>query len=290
MHADDSRASLLADVGLLLFLTVISLTVVLAGITHQLWLNACYMGITLVVMLVTYFFGIVPGLLGNLLFVLGQTALMVAVNWHHAGQLPLTLSFWLVVPGLLSGTLAMMMTQQQQLQANNDLLRTQLTERGAFDLQTNLRTTVAYVADARVFIENHRRFQLPVTMVVFRIRYYHELQQLISEQQLQTLLAMTSNTLTTATRDNDVTYYLDNQLPTWGTILYADAETAAVAIARIKRTFATQLLAEAELKSLDTTLVSGVASWNPETMANPYDLMNESVREMEFDVGQSGER
>ncbi|WP_285183769.1 hypothetical protein, partial [Mycobacterium tuberculosis] len=80
-----------------------------------------------------------------------------------------------------------------------------IMKRGAFDEQTNLRTTVAYTQDAQVFIETNRRFQLPVTTVIIRVRYYNEIRRMMSEQQYRDLLRLVSDTITSATRDNDIT-------------------------------------------------------------------------------------
>ncbi|KLD60397.1 hypothetical protein WP50_10700 [Lactiplantibacillus plantarum] len=69
-------------------------------------------------------------------------------------------------------------------------------KRGAFDEQTNLRTTVAYIQDAQVFIESNRRFQLYVTPFIIRVWEYYESRRMMSEQQYRDLLRLVSDTIT----------------------------------------------------------------------------------------------
>lgn len=88
-------------------------------------------------------------------------------------------------------------------------LQTALIERGAFDAQTNLRTRVAYQEDAQVFIETNRRFQLPVSTLIIKIRYYNDLRRMMTAEQLTELLQLASSTIKKITRDNDITYLLD---------------------------------------------------------------------------------
>ncbi|MCH5462014.1 GGDEF domain-containing protein [Lactobacillus sp. LC28-10] len=285
MNVDDrGRASLQADIGLVVFITLVSLTAILVGISANLIWNLIYLGITLVVMLITYFYGLIPGMLSNLLFIFCQVVSTAYINVSLHQTIPLKMAFWLILPGLLSGALAVMTSKQQLLQLDNHKLRNQLTERGAFDVQTNLRTLVAFSTDARVYIENHRRFHLPVTMLVFRIRYYQELQRMLSEEQNRMLLRVISDTLTTVAADNDLSYFLDPEKPTWGMILHSDEGQAQQIVDQIKQRFCQELQSHEQLKQLDTSLTAGMASWNTSTMDSPYDLMKQSIRETEYDV------
>lgn len=285
MNVDDrGRASLQADIGLVTFVTLISFTTILVGNSANLIWNMIYLGFTMVVMLITYFYGLIPGMLSNLLFIFCQVVATAYINVSLNQTIPLKMAFWLILPGLLSSSLAMMTSRQQQLQFYNHKLRNQLTERGAFDAQTNLRTLVAFTVDARVYIENHRRFDLPVTMLVFRIRYYQELQRMLSDEQNHILLRVISDTLTTTAADNDLAYFLDPEEPTWGMMLHSNEQQAKQIVEQIKQNFLKELRSDDQLEQLDTSLTAGLASWNATTMDSPYDLMKQGIRETEYDV------
>ncbi|MTV81801.1 diguanylate cyclase domain-containing protein [Secundilactobacillus folii] len=285
MNIDDhGKASLLADIGLVGFLTLIGLTTVLVDLSqHPIW-STVYLAITMMLMLVTYFYGLIPGLLSNLLFVFGQIVSAAYVSLQLHQEVPLRMTIWLVLPGLLCLTLAVMMRHQQELQLRNHQLRNRLVEQGAFDAQTNLRTMVAFQKDARMYLENHRQFNLPVTMLVIRIRYFQELEKMLSQEQSQRLLKLISSVLSQESRDNNLTYFLNRQTPTWGMILHTEERVAQEITERLKQHFNEQLARDPQLKMLDTSLIAGIACWNSEDMENPYDLMHRSIRETEYDV------
>ncbi|MFB9768363.1 GGDEF domain-containing protein [Lactiplantibacillus modestisalitolerans] len=283
---DDQRASILADVYLLLFLGLFSATAVLIALTPNLALNTLYLGITLILVIMTYFFGVVAGLIANLTFIFIQALVMIYLNASHHAAIPLIMVFWLLMPLLLSATFYGMTRRLTQLQSSNAKLRADILKRGAFDEQTNLRTTVAYIQDAQVFIETNRRFQLPVTTVIIRIRYYAEIRRMMSEQQYRDLLRLTSDTITAATRDNDITYSLNQDNPTWAILLFSDQPGAQIAANRIKGQFEKRVQQSVSLNSLEILLVVGIASWDADQMKSPYDFMNAGIKETEYDVAR----
>lgn len=284
MPSKDKKETLYEDVGLLLFLLLVSATAVMMLTSGHLLANIIYMFCTVAIMIVTYFMGLLPSLLSNMVFIAGQVIYSV---YQYAGSthaITWTLSFWMVMPLLLSFALYFMTRNQVKLQRSNSELRAALIERGAFDQETNLRTTVAYVQDAAVFIETHERFDLPVTTVVIKIRYFNDLRRMMSEKQLETLLKLTSTTLQNITRDNDITYLLDNEDPTWAILLFSDSNGASIAANRIKQGFDQELKKSVTLTNLAISMVVGVAAWDKKEMNNPYDLMNAGIRETQYDV------
>lgn len=281
---DDGKANLMADIGLVAFLTLISFTTLLVDLSgHPIW-SFVYLGITMMLLLVTYFYGLIPGLLSNLLFIFSQIVVTAYIHLQLHQPVPLKMSLWLVVPGVLCLTMAVMMGRQQELQLRNRQLRTQLVTQSTLDAQTNLRTMVAFTNDAQVFIENHRQFDLPLTMLVVRVRYFQELEKMLNPEQVQNLRRLVSNLLTRESKANHLTYYLNPKVPTWGMMLHVDQATASKMVVQLKQEFEQQLAQSGQLKSLDTSLVVGLAYWNARNMQSPYDLLNQSIRETEYDV------
>lgn len=284
---DDQRTAVMADIYLLLFLGLFSATAVLMTLTANLTLNTIYLGLTLIMILMTYFFGAVTGLTANLIFIFIQAVVMIYINSIHHATIPLIMIFWLIMPLLLSATFYGMTRQLTKLQAANAKLRGDIMKRGAFDERTDLRTTVAYIQDAQVFIETNRRFQLPVTTVIIRIRYFNEIKRMMNEQQFTDLLRLTSDTISATTRDNDITYSLDQDNPTWAILLFSDTPGAQIAANRIKVAFEKNLAKSVSLNSLEVLLVVGISAWDPDKMKSPYDFMNNGIKATEYDVAQS---
>lgn len=284
MINNDQRDSIFQDVALLVFLLLFSAVAVLMTISGHSLVNVVSLFCTVVLLILTYFLGLIPSLLANMVFIAGQVIWTICQYGNNHGVITWSLLFWLVMPILLSLSLyAMTQTQVALQQANGDL-RAALVERGAFDQQTNLRTTVAYVEDASVFIETNERFKLPVSTVIIKIRYFDDMKRMMSENQLNVLLQLASETIKDITRDNDITYLVDNEDPTWAILLFSDSEGANIAADRIRAGFAKALAGETRLSSLAISMVVGIATWDPEEMNNPYDLMNAGIRETQYDV------
>ncbi|MFK5220020.1 GGDEF domain-containing protein, partial [Lactococcus cremoris] len=76
-----------------------------------------------------YFFGVVTGLMANLLFIFAQAIVMIYINSTHHAVIPMMMIFWLIMPLLLSATFYGMTRQLIQLQAANAKLRADIMKR-----------------------------------------------------------------------------------------------------------------------------------------------------------------
>lgn len=284
MENKDERNSLFADVGLLSFLALFGATAILMVLSGNLFLNTIYLFCTIALLMMTYFFGILPSLISNITFIAIQAVVMIYQYLNKSTAIPWQLSFWMVIPILLSLALYTMTKNQIALQKSNGELRTALIERGAFDEQTNLRTTVAYIEDIAVFAETNRRFEIPVTTAIIKIRYFNDLKRMMSSNQLQHLLKLTTDSIKEKTRTNDITYLLNNEDPTWAILLYTNEKGAGIATQRIKEGFEKNVKSDVSLNTMAISMVVGIATWDGETMKTPYDLMNAGIRETQYDV------
>jgi len=284
MGNNDERNSLLQDVGLLTFISLFSATAILIALSGYILLNVIYLFCTIMLLMITYFFGILPSLIANIIFIGIQAIIMIEQYVTQTSRIPWQLSFWMVIPILLSVALYSMTRSQIALQKSNGELRTALIERGAFDEQTNLRTTVAYIEDIAVFAETNRRFDIPVATAIIKIRYFNDLKRMMSSKQLKQLLKITTDSIKEKTRTNDITYLLNNEDPTWAILLYTDNKGAEIATGRIKKGFEKNVKADESLNTMAITMVVGVATWDDTTMKTPYDLMNAGIHETQYDV------
>lgn len=284
MRNKNSKEHLYGDVGLLAFLLMLAIAAVLMVLSQNIVVNIVYLIITVGILIITYFMGIIPSLLANMVFIAFQTVVMLYEYFGLNREVQWTLIFWLVIPMLASVALYSMTRSQIALQKANNELYAELVEKGAFDQQTNLRTTVAYVEDTGVFIETSRRFDIPVTTLIIKIRYFNDLRRMMSERQLQLLLKVTSEVIKGSTRGNDITYLLDNNDPTWAVLLYSNAAGGRIVAQRTKDIFEKSIKKSPELADLAISMVIGVSEWDAEEMDNPYDLMNDGIKETQYDV------
>ncbi|CAJ1181022.1 hypothetical protein CPR19088_GLDEOEPO_01474 [Companilactobacillus paralimentarius] len=284
MDKNDEKSSLYQDIGLLFFISLFGMTAILMAITGNILLNVIYLFCAMTLLMITYFFGLVPSLISNIVFIGIQVVIMIYQYTNNVNQIPWQLSFWMVIPLLLSIALYSMTRNQIILQKANGELRTSLIQRGAFDEETNLRTTVAYIEDIAVFAETNRRFDIPVTTAIIKIRYFSDLKRMMSQGQLEHLLKLTTSTIKAKTRTNDITYLLNNEDPTWAILLYTDTKGAQIATDRIKKGFEDNIETDDSLSSMAISMIVGIATWDAETMKTPYDLMNAGIHETQYDV------
>ena len=260
----------------------LSLGVMLTG--HQfILLNTLYLGITILLVLSTYFFGLVVGMGFNMFFVFGQVLFMI-YHYMHTGAIAFDLVIWLIFPPLLSFTFYAMTQRLQVLQADNVRMRETLVNHGAFDEATNLRTTVAFLEDANVFIETNKRFNIPVSVLAIRIRYYSDMKSMLGPERMKKLISIASQSLQQSTRDNDIVYLINSDLPTWGVLLYSHADGAKIAANRIREDFKQELSKSPELRDVDLSFAIGVKEWDHNELNSANELMAASIKEISFDV------
>ncbi len=279
----NNQRSLRSDIDMMICIFLIAVMAIGMMVTGHPLVNAAYLGVTLLLVLMTYFFGIVVGLAANIGFIFAQAFYMLYLALSKQA-VPVVLAFWLLLPVALCFAVAGVTTRLRQLQQDNATLQEALVEHGAFDQQTNLRTTVSFLEDAAVYTETGDRFKIPVSTVTIKIRYYRDLKNMLGTQRTQALLTLTSTTIQEATRDNDITYILNAEDPTWAVLLFTDAPGANIAAARIRKLFEANLLQSADLATVDLRLIVSVVQWDAAKMAAPSDFMAAGLKELEYDV------
>lgn len=284
MKNSDGRAATMSDVLLMVFLVLVFFVAAVTAVTHTVLVGAVYLIVTVVLILIGYFFGTIPGLAADLLFLLGQTLFIIYLAEMQRTFNVWVMLFWLVAPVLLMLSFNGMTQQLRILQTDNARMRADMVERGALDEQTNLRTMVSYIQDVGVYTETNRRFNLPVTTVVIQVRYFTDLQRMMSTERVDELIKVASAAINDATRDNDIVYMLDDTNPTWAVLLYSDSAGAGIAATRIKERFVEATAASVALQSVDLSLRAGIEQWDGQTMHDPHDLMNGAIKELEYDV------
>ena len=260
----------------------LSLGVMLTGRQFVL-LNTLYLGVTVLLVLCTYFYGLIVGMSLNMLFIFGQVFYMV-YRYLNTGSVAFDLVIWLIFPPLLSLTFYAMTRQLQIIQAENLQMQEALVNYGAFDQETELRTTVAFLEDAGVFIETNRRFGIPVSVIAIRIRYYEDMKSMLGPDRMRELIKVASQSIQEATRDNDIVYLINSDLPTWSVLLYTHTDGAQIAVTRIREVFQKKLNASAKLRDVDLSFVIGIKEWNPDELKSANDLMAASIKEIAYDV------
>lgn len=281
---DNKNNSILSDVYLLIFLALILTTAIITNLSGQLMTNVIYLFITMLLILVTYFFNLFIGIAFNLIFMFGQALYMIFLNTVNHGEIDLLQIYWLIIPILLSITFYALTIQFRQLQCDNLDLQTRIVEQGAFNPKTNLRTTVAFLEDSSIFTETSQRFNIPTSVVAIQIRYLDQLREIMSNRRIDELIQLITIALRQSTRGNDISYLINDNSLTWAILLYTDIQGAQIVEKRIKENFDKLLLNSSLLKDIDISLKTGAVQYNEDEIKNTNAYMEAAIKEVEYDV------
>ena len=279
----DKVASLEASIGLLMCLLLTGFCVILMLITNDLYLNIIYLICMMTIIIITYFTNLLTSIVVNMIFIAAQILVMMWQYQKYGANTNFSIAFWLVLPMMISIAAFYMTKGQVNLQRENNDMRLEIVEHGHFDIITHLRTMRSYLEDMNIFIETNRRFKIPVTTIIIRIKYFEDLKNMMSERQFGELIRVGSQTFKEATRDNDVTYILNQNDLTWADLLFSEKIGAQIVAERIRQKFDENIRKNTLLASFAINLELGIAQWDAKEMKNYNDLMQAALKEIQYD-------
>ncbi|MDN2452734.1 GGDEF domain-containing protein [Lactobacillus sp. UCMA15818] len=282
----NNNNTLISDVYFLLTLMAFSIVAVYMGISHNfLMINIFYLGISLLLLVISYFVGLLPGLLGNLIFIFIQGSYMLYENLLQGEYVSFLMMFWLVMPLILSLVIYGMTDHQRKVQMENQQMKLRLSEDTVFDDLTNLRTMNAYQQDAEIFIGTHKRFSIPLSTGVITFRYDDQLLNMMSPENRIKLIKEISKIIVSSLRENDIIYNISGQggKPRWAILLFSKKDGINIAVARIKKNVEEQLVKYPELNKYDIQLRVGVAEYD-DSITSVKGFIATAVQEQEYDV------
>ena len=283
---NNNNNTLISDVYFLLTLIAFSIVAVYMEISHNfLMINIFYLRISLLLLVISYFVGLLPGLLGNLIFIFIQGSYMLYENLLQGEYVSFLMLFWLVMPLILSLVIYGMTDRQRQIQMENQHMKLRLSEDTVFDDLTNLRTMNAYQQDAEIFIGTHRRFSIPLSTGVITFRYDYQLLNMMSPENRIKLIKEISKIMVASLRENDIIYNISGQggKPRWAILLFSKKDGINIAVARIKKNVEEQLVKYPELNKYDIQLKVGVAEYD-DSITSVNGFIATAVQEQEYDV------
>lgn len=267
----------------LIFILSTMALVIMVATKSFFMINSIYIAISTFLVLMTYFFDLVVGMSLGLFFVFGQVFMLVRMTTNNV-EVPWNLLFWLFAPILLIVAFNGVTKDVRNLQEENKNLHELMVENGAYDQQTNLRTTVSFLEDARVFISTGQRFDIPVTVMTVRIRYFKDLETMLGAHRVKELISFSSRIIEKYIRDNDIAYILATDNPTWGVLFYTDQDGAEIAAERIRSNFDREIREARGFSGIDISLKVGIHMWTPEDAEDANEFMREGIKELEYDV------
>lgn len=281
-----NRSNLISDIAFLAFILLSYICIVfIAGRPDEYVQNLILLNCAVLFAIITYFTTITAGLVLNLLFIFGY-GFYVMVNAVTQGEtISLGTYFWLLMTPLLTTAMTLFTQSNRRLQTENEQLRKQTANLATLDENTDLKNSIAFQKDALLFTGISMRYDIPLTLLVVKVKYWKEIQRLIPAEQLGEAIYDISKISQSSIRTNDALYLLDKEDATWGLLLFTDKEGSRIVIERIKLKLAEFNTGEISAKyKVNLGLKIGAVQYHPEQIESPLDFIVQAKKQLEYDV------
>jgi GGDEF domain-containing protein len=281
-----NRSSLLSDLSLLLFLLLCFVTIIyVAADPNRYMQNLIFLNIAFLFVIVTYFTTVTAGLVLNIAFIFGYGSFVLYQTVSQAETIGTGTYYWLVMTPLFTMVMWMFTSASRQLQAENEQLNQQKDRLATLDENTDLKNSLSFQKDASVFTGISIRYNIPLTLLVVKVKYWNEIRKLIPAAQMTDTILDISKISQASIRTNDTLYMLDNEDATWGLLLFTDKEGSKIVTDRIRhKLYEFNTKDFADKYKVKLILKIGAMEYNADTVSSPLDFIEQAKKQLEYDV------
>ncbi|EAD9640668.1 GGDEF domain-containing protein [Listeria monocytogenes] len=278
--------NLFADIGFLFFILLWFITIGFMINTPDEYLrNIILLNITFLLVIITYFTNLTLGLILNVLYIFIYATYIIYEIVANQIAYGFGSYFWLIITPLFTVASAMFTRNTSRLQEENTKIKQQNLYLGTIDQETLLKNIVSFQYDERIFSSISRRYDLPLSLMVIKVRHWRELKRFQSEEEMRLALQDISAILETCIRTSDVLYLLDKDDATWGLLLLTDEPGGKLVADRIKSRIAEANTEEFAAKyRVKLELRIGTSQFDSEKVKTPLDFIDLATKELEYDV------
>ncbi|EJT8158709.1 GGDEF domain-containing protein [Listeria monocytogenes] len=278
--------NLFADIGFLFFILLSFITIGFMINTPDEYLrNIILLNITFLLVIITYFTNLTLGLILNVLYIFIYATYIIYEIVANQIAYGFGSYFWLIITPLFTVASAMFTRNTSRLQEENTKIKQQNLYLGTIDQETLLKNIVSFQNDERIFSSISRRYDLPLSLMVIKVRHWRELKRFQSEDEMRLALQDISAILETCIRTSDVLYLLDKSDATWGLLLLTDEPGGKLVADRIKSRIAEANTEEFAAKyRVKLELRIGTSQFDSEKVKTPLDFIELATKELEYDV------
>ncbi|AIQ26571.1 MULTISPECIES: diguanylate cyclase domain-containing protein [Paenibacillus] len=281
-----NRSGLVSDIALLSFLVLLFICIVfISGAPDDYIQNIIILNVAFILAIVTYFTTVTAGLVLNLVFIFAYGFYTMYQTISLGETIGLNTYFWLIMTPLLTVVLWIFTLSNRELQAENQRLENKTANMAIIDENTDLRNSISFQKDAALFTGISTRYQIPLTLLVVKVKYWNEIRRIIPEDKLAEAIHDVSQLSQASIRTNDALYLLDKDDATWGLLLFTDNDGAKIVIERIKLKL--QELNDTEFVKkykVSLGLKIGAVEYQSSTIENPLDFIVQAKKQLEYDV------
>ncbi|GKU76057.1 diguanylate cyclase domain-containing protein [Paenibacillus sp. L3-i20] len=281
-----SRSGIQSDFGFLLLIVLCFVGVMfISGDQDHYIQNLILLNVVFLMAILTYFTTITTGLILNILFIFGYGTYTIYQTIVVGAGVDIQNYFWLLMAPLYSCAIYLFSRGVQKIQQENEELRSLNDQFAMMDQNTNLKNILSFQKDATVFMALSKRYEIPLTLLVMEVRYWKEVRNMISDEQMSDVLYEMSQMSQTSIRNNDSLYMLDQENATWGLLLFTDKDGSKIVVNRIKE--AVEHFNKNDKKKdfkVEFQLRMGGFEYDIASVQSPLEFIDKARKQLEYDV------
>ena len=240
--------------------------------------------ITLFLVVITYFIGLVPALATSLIFLLVlilESAREFVTGHHFVG----TAFFWTIWPPLICITFYILTVQLRKLQGENLRLQNRLNQASTLDSETNLRTVEIFREHFHVFTNLSKDYHFPLYLFSYRIKYWNSISGILSRKEQHHLIQVVTEVINDVTTGHEFVYSIGNQPPTWA-VLSSEAVDSNKRRFRdeVKQELAQRVNDDSLLNKVDIQLEASRVQYDPQEHPDASSFLQDGIHELQYDV------
>lgn len=280
------QSSMVSDGAFILFILVCFVCIVFTAGNPNLYIqNIIFLNLALLIAIVTYFTNVTTGLILNILFIFGYGTFTLYQTVVVGGVIGSQNYFWLIMTPLITISTWLLTYGNRQLQIENEQLQKANKSLATVDAKTSLKNTFSFQSDATIFMALSVRYHIPLTLMVFSVKYWDEIRRIIGEDQLMEAVLDLSRMSQTSIRTNDSLYLLNQENPMWGMLLFTDRPGASIVIDRLRNSVEERNRNEyRETFRVELVLKMGAIEYDAKLIPNPMEFITLAKKQLEFDV------
>lgn len=284
MKLNKRYVSTIMDLSLLFFIGLVSITAIFVSLGNNgFFIDLVSLLITLILVIITYFTGIVPGLIFTMIFIFAQLV-YVTYQYVFMNQFSYSSLFWLIIPPLYCLSIFLITYQVRLLEKENEKLKRNSVQYNALDAETQLRTLTLYESDFSMFVDMSERFDADLYTVVIRIRYWDSLKKLMTDEQTKELLGMVTALFKESSKQSVSLYMVNQVTPTWSSYTFSTNESLRIFRDLLKERFLEELEKSVTLKNLTIDLLIAQAKYDPNEIKSASEFLSEGLNGLQYDV------
>ena len=239
--------------------------------------------IVLAVMIVTYFAGLIPGIIISSISIFTYGSFIIYQSAILGQNVNLYSYIWILEILFTCGVSGIVKNNINNLQIENSKLRREFQELVTVDSVTGIDNVKAFYNEFSQCMSMSKRYKLPLCLMIIKITHYDEIERLIGEIKIKELLKYIGEGILSSSRHEDKLFALESK-DTFGLIMWTNIENSEVVKSRIRenvnrfnlKTFARGVNVVIDLKM-------GVAEYIKDG-ESIMDLVDKAKKELEYDV------